>query len=49
MDGVLPLVRYFYANLFSPPKTGSDRNMQLRITDRLLNNLLVDGFVGGCG
>jgi hypothetical protein len=41
VDGVLPLLRYFFANLFAPPKSGEDRDWQLRITDRLLTNLLV--------
>ena len=41
VDGVLPLVRYFFANLFSPPKEGESRDKQLRITDHLLMNLLV--------
>jgi inositol 1,4,5-triphosphate receptor type 1 len=40
VDGVLPLLRYFFANLFAPPKSGEDRDWQLRITDRLLTNLL---------
>ena len=41
VDGVLPLVRHFFANLFSPPKEGDSRDQQLKITDRLLMNLLV--------
>ena len=46
LDGVLPLVRFFFANLFSPPKEGESRGMQLRITDRLLSNLLVCAACG---
>ena len=41
VEGVLPLLRDFFGNIFSPPASGEDRDLQLRITDRLLSNLLV--------
>lgn len=42
VDGVLPLLRYFYANLYSPPKIAEgDQGKQLKITERLFTNLLV--------
>ena len=47
MDGVLPLLQAFFDNLFSPPDEGEDgRDIQLRVTNKLLSNLMVntDGY-----
>ena len=42
VDGILPLLRYFYANLYEPPKSAEgEQGKQLRITERLFKNLLV--------
>ena len=51
MDGVLPLLQAFFDNLFSPPDEGEDgRDIQLRVTNKLLSNLMVstDGFTVPC-
>ena len=42
VDGVLPLLRSFFDNLFSLPDEGEDdRDMQLSVTNSLLSNLMV--------
>ena len=42
VDGVLPLLRSFFDNLFSLPDEGKDdRDMQLSVTNSLLSNLMV--------
>jgi hypothetical protein len=41
VDSVLPLLRYFYANLYTPPKSAEgEQGRQLKITERLFTNLL---------
>ena len=48
VDGVLPMLRSFFANFFSPPKEGEGRDFQLKVTESLLSNLLVSGVFLVC-